>query len=188
MEDPRVIAGEKWVFTALSGQTTPFIASLDENTVNVGFCLENTAQKNCFRRIVADPCGQTSGKPLYLAQFVRIQPISGKGDIKRNIPLNYLITHSNGQNRRDLSIKRVLNGLRGVCSIISIFSSINLAQNIPNLPSIFFLTPRLPFSFFSHSRFHLDGPVHGLRKLKQAPFRPWMRYQRFGTGGSSWKN
>ncbi|KAG7671365.1 hypothetical protein Ndes2437B_g04007 [Nannochloris sp. 'desiccata'] len=61
MEDPRVIASEKWVYTAISSQTTPFIASLDENTINVGFCLENGAQKNCFRRIIAHPSGETSG-------------------------------------------------------------------------------------------------------------------------------
>jgi hypothetical protein len=62
LEDPRVIAGEKWVYSAISSQTTPFIASLDENTINVGFCLENGVQKNCFRRIVSHPAGETSGK------------------------------------------------------------------------------------------------------------------------------
>jgi len=67
LSTPRVIASEKWVYTAISNQTTPFIASLDENTINVGFCLENGAQKNCFRRIVAHPSGETSGEALYAA-------------------------------------------------------------------------------------------------------------------------
>jgi hypothetical protein len=78
MEDPRVIAGEKWVYNQLSEQTTPFIASLDENTINVGFCLENTAQKNCFRRIVAHPSGQTSGKPPFAA-FCPVIAVAAKG-------------------------------------------------------------------------------------------------------------
>jgi hypothetical protein len=70
MEDPRVIASEKWVYNSIASQTTAFVATLDELTINCGFCLENgpfnagfeNGKNNCFRRVVSHPSGETSGE------------------------------------------------------------------------------------------------------------------------------
>lgn len=61
VDDPRVTNAEHSMYNALSAHTTPFVASLDELTVNVGHLLENVSEKSgdCFIRVLAGSQNQS---------------------------------------------------------------------------------------------------------------------------------
>ena len=62
VEDPRVINGEAHVFAAIAAQTTPFVACLDEATINVGCFTSEGPIEDSFKRVVAAGSGRMSGE------------------------------------------------------------------------------------------------------------------------------
>jgi len=63
VEDPRVYGTEKQIYHAISSQVCPFIATLDEYSVNVGPLLSSESQPQAvIKRCLSSPPGNTTGE------------------------------------------------------------------------------------------------------------------------------
>ena len=62
IEDPRVFGAERHIYNALAAQVTPFIAALDELTLNVGPLVGSaTLSRDVFKRCISSLPEITTG-------------------------------------------------------------------------------------------------------------------------------
>lgn len=82
VEDKRVTNAEQQIFLTLAAQTTPFVASLDEATVNVGHLCpsEGIETKDVFKRILEAPFNVLTGKARDVARYIVNTAALYKGD------------------------------------------------------------------------------------------------------------